>query len=55
MCEKDMAKSSYLPMFTDNGLYDRSKGSTGLNESTKLDYTKINAALEEYWGGNIYN
>lgn len=55
MCEKDMAKSSYIPMFTDDGLYNRSKGSTGLTESTKLDYTKINAALEEYWNGNIYN
>ncbi len=55
LCKKDINESSYLPMFTDDGLYDRSSGSSILIETTKLDYTKVNAALEEYWAGNVYN
>lgn len=55
LCKSDIDESVYIPMFTDNGLYDRSKGGDNLIESTKLDYTKINAALEEYWNGNVYN
>ena len=55
ICEKDINKSSYLPMFTDDGLYKRSSGDSTLIETTKLDYTKVNAALEEYWAGNVYN
>lgn len=54
MCKESVEESTYLPMFTDDGLFDRSKGAT-INEVTKLDYTKINAALEEYWAGSIHN
>ena len=52
---KDIEQSSYLPMFTDDGLYDRSKGSSVLIETEKMDYAKINAALEEYWNNNVHN
>lgn len=54
LCKKNIADSTYLPMFTDDGLYDRSKGGILLIESTKMDYTKINAALEEYWEDNMH-
>lgn len=53
VCSKDMSKSSYLPCFTDDGLFDKSKGWDYI-ESTKLDYTKINAALEEYWNNTTH-
>lgn len=53
ICNKDMSKSSYLPCFTDDGLFDKSKG-WDHPESTKLDYTKINAALEEYWNNTTH-
>jgi len=53
-CSKDIDKSAYIPCMTESGLVDRSK-SNEHTEATKLDSTKINAALEEYWNGNIHN
>lgn len=53
LCEEDISKSVYLPCFTKDGLFDRSKGNSWV-VSTKLDPAKINAALEEYWDNNIH-
>lgn len=53
LCKRNMADSFYLPCVTENGLFDRSNGST-LTPCTKLDPAKINAALEEYWDDNIH-
>lgn len=53
--KQNASKSSYLPCMTENGLFDRSKGTDDLMvDSTKLDPAKINAALEEYWNDNMH-
>lgn len=53
LCKKDMSESVYLPCFTEDGLFNRSKDNSWV-VSTKLDPAKINAALEEYWDNNIH-
>lgn len=44
----------FLPAITENGLVDRTTGVV-YTETTKLDYTKINAALSEYWNETVHN
>ncbi len=46
LCEKDAKESTYLPCFTDDGLF---KSPHQWKENTKIDISKINLALEEYW------
>lgn len=48
LCEKEIAESTYLPCFTDNGLFAPSHE---WKENTLIDIAKINLALEEYWEG----
>lgn len=46
LCDKEETESTYLPCFTDDGLF---KSPHEWKENTKIDISKINLALEEYW------
>lgn len=45
-CERNIEESIYMPCFTDNGLF---ASPHEWNDNTKIDISKVNFALEEYW------
>lgn len=49
ICKREKEKSSYLPCFTSDGLF---QSPHEWHESTKIDIEKINLALEEYWSNS---
>lgn len=49
ICNRDKEKSTYLPCFTSDGLFQTPHE---WYESTKIDIEKVNLALEEYWNNS---